>query len=446
MQTRRFGAARAGRGRGVRAWLWAGFLVVHALVAWLGWALPNQPMGDVYLVYEPWSTSALQGAGVVGITEDWVYPHLALAPMILAHAFAWLGGYTVAWAVLVTLLDAVGFWLLLGDGRSRGRRAAARFWLAFALLLGPVGMYRIDAVTVPLAVVGLLLLARRPLVASALLAAGTWIKVWPAALLAAAVVAVRRRGEVLSGALVTTAVIVVVVLLSGGAAHLLGFVTAQTGRGLQLEAPVSTAYVWGDALGVEGWWLFYDDQILTFQVTGPNVDVVIALMTPLLAAVALALMLIGAVKARRGASILRLLPPLALALVAALIALNKVGSPQFHDWLIAPLVLWIVLDRRRARPLAALALVAAALTQVVYPVLYGGLLAAEPVAVSVLTARNVVIVALMVWAIVRLARVPVPDRGRVPRGPVPAVGRTTGGGAPARPAVAAPDGESPGSG
>ncbi len=387
--------------------LWLAFAAVHLLVGWLGWRMPNQPMGDVYFVYEPWSTAALQGAGIVGITESWVYPHLALAPMILAHAFAWLGGYTVAWAVLVTLCDAAGFWLLVGDGRSRSRRAAARFWLAFILLLGPVGMYRIDAVTVPLAIAGLLWLVRRPFLASVLLAVGAWIKVWPAALLAAAFVAVRRRADIVRGALLTSAVVAVTVVLSGGAAHLLGFVTAQTARGLQLEAPVSAVYLWGDALGLEGWWLFYDDEILTFQVTGPHIDVVIAAMTPLLALAAMGVVLLGALKARRGASIVRLLPPLALALVVVLIGLNKVGSPQFHDWLIPPLVLWLVLDRRRARPLAALALLSAALTQVVYPVMYGLLLVADVSAVAVLTARNIVLVTLMIWAIVRLARVPI---------------------------------------
>lgn len=387
--------------------LWLAFAAVHLLVGWLGWRMPNQPMGDVYFVYEPWSTAALQGAGIVGITESWVYPHLALAPIILAHAFAWLGGYTVAWAVLVTLCDAAGFWLLVGDGRSRSRRAAARFWLAFILLLGPVGMYRIDAVTVPLAIAGLLWLVRRPFLASVLLAVGAWIKVWPAALLAAAFVAVRRRADIVRGALLTSAVVAVTVVLSGGAAHLLGFVTAQTARGLQLEAPVSAVYLWGDALGLEGWWLFYDDEILTFQVTGPHIDVVIAAMTPLLALAAMGVVLLGALKARRGASIVRLLPPLALALVVVLIGLNKVGSPQFHDWLIPPLVLWLVLDRRRARPLAALALLSAALTQVVYPVMYGLLLVADVSAVAVLTARNIVLVTLMIWAIVRLARVPI---------------------------------------
>jgi len=57
---------------------------VHVLVAVLGFVLPNQPMGDVHNVYDPWSSWALEGRTVVGITETWVYPQLALVPMILA--------------------------------------------------------------------------------------------------------------------------------------------------------------------------------------------------------------------------------------------------------------------------------------------------------------------------------------------------------------------------
>ncbi|GAA4196711.1 hypothetical protein GCM10022219_23750 [Microbacterium oryzae] len=396
-----------------RMLLWIAFAIVHVWVAAAGWWMPNQPMGDVHLVYEPWSTRALAGGGIVGVTEPWVYPQLALAPMVVAHALTWIGGYDLAWALLVTLCDAVAFWMLLGRGRSRGRRTAAWFWLAFAVLLGPVGMYRIDAITVPLAIIAVLLLARRPALAGALLTAGAWIKIWPAALVGAAVLAMRRRLAVVAGALVTTALVVVLVVAGGGARHLLGFVTMQTGRGLQLEAPVSTFYLWGAALGMPGSWVFYDQDILTFQVTGPNVDVVIAAMTPVLAVVVAGIAALGLVQARRGAAFRALVPPLGLALVAALMVCNKVGSPQFHDWLIAPLVLWIVVDRGRACGPAILALACAALTQLVYPLMYLGVMDAEPVAVTVLSLRNVLLFALLAWAVARVVRVPV--RARAPR-------------------------------
>lgn len=398
-------------GRAARAILWAAFLAVHALVAWLGWALPNQPMGDVYLVYEPWSERALAGGRIVGITEPWVYPILALAPMLLTQALGFLGPYAIGWAVLVTACDAAAFHLLVGRGRSRSRVAAAGFWLAYALALGPIGMYRIDAVTVPLAVAGALWLAGRPAVAGALLAAATWIKVWPAALIgsiaAASVRRARRRATaVIGGAAVLTGVVVGAVAIAGGLPHLLGFVATQQGRGLQIEAPAATPYLWGALAGRDGWFLYYDRTILTFQVAGPGADAVAALMNPLLVAVAGAIVALTAVKAHRGAAIARLLPPAALALTLAMIVCNKVGSPQFHAWLIAPLVLWVLWDRHRAWPVALAGLVCAALTQLVYPILYGSVLAVEPLGVAALTARNACLVALLAWAIVRLARVP----------------------------------------
>ena len=400
-----------------RVLLWLGFAVVHVGVAGLGFAMPNQPMGDVYLVYQPWSSCALWGgtgpfcaAGIeiMGITEPWVYPQLALLPMLAAWFFAWAGGYTVGWALLVTLVDAVAFAVLVGRGRSRGRTAAAWTWLGFIAALGPVGMHRLDGLTAALAVAACLWLAGRPFVASVLLAVATWIKVWPAALLAAAVITLRARARIVAGAVVVSAITVALVLAGGGAGHLLGFVFGQTQRGLQIEAPVSAVHMWQAVRGVPGSQIYYDGDMLTFQVSGPGVDALSAAMTPLLAAVVLLVACLGAVKMRQGARFATLFPALALSLVMTLIVVNKVGSPQFATWIVAPLVLGLVLDRRRWWPPALLGLVIALLTQLVYPVLYGGVLGAEPFAVAVLTLRNLLSVALWVWALVRLARVRAP--------------------------------------
>ena len=49
--------------------------------------------------------------------------------------------------------------------------------------------------------------------------------------------------------------------------------------------------------------------------------------------------------------------------------------------------------------LAILALALAALTQLVYPYLYGRLLAADPFLVAVLTVRNIGYVVLLCWAL-----------------------------------------------
>lgn len=386
--------------------LWVAFAVVHVVVAVLGFVLPNQPMGDLYHVYDPWSREALEGDVIVGITETWVYPQLALVPLVLAQVLSFLGGYPIAWALLITAADALAFALLVGRGRSVGRQAAAWFWLGFALLLGPVGMYRLDGITVPLAVAGCLWLVGRPWLASVLLAIATWIKVWPAAILLAAVIAVRRRAAVLGGAVLVSAVTLALVFAAGGGAHAFGFILDQADRGLQLEAPVSAWYLWQAVLGIPGSFVFYDHEILTYQVAGPGVDVVIALMTPLLVAAVVGIAGVGAYRAMRGAAFVRLFPPLALALVLAFVLFNKVGSPQYMTWIIPPLVLGLAIERRFWWRPAVLGLAIALLTQIVYPTIYWQLLDAQLLPALLLTLRNVLVAVLFVWSVIRVVRVP----------------------------------------
>ncbi|WP_322409549.1 glycosyltransferase 87 family protein [Microbacterium invictum] len=390
-----------------RAVLWVAFVLVHAAVAVLGFLQPNQPMGDVYLVYAPWADRAAMGLGVVGITENWVYPALALAPILVTHVLAPVfGSYLVAWPVVVTALDAAAFAVLVGRGRSQGRTVAAWFWLVFIVALGPVGLYRLDAVTVPLAVAGCLWLLSRPWLAATLLAAATWIKVWPAALLLAALVAVRRRLALLGGAAALSAIVIGIVVAVGGARHLFGFVFDQTERGLQVEAPVSVYWLWRAVGGVADSRVYYDDEILTWQVAGPGAAAVSEAMTLVLGGAVAVVTVLGAVQVRRGIPFLRIFPALALSLVLVLIVTNKVGSPQYLTWIVAPLVVGLVLDRDRWWSPACLALVAAALTQLVYPLWYDRVLGGDPIAVGALTLRNILLAALLVWSVALLVRSP----------------------------------------
>ncbi|HCS61081.1 MAG TPA: hypothetical protein DIW46_06755 [Microbacterium sp.] len=397
--------------------LWGAFLAVHILIAWLGWVYPSQPMGDVVLVYEPWSTAALSGGSIVGINEPWVYPQAALMPMLIAKILSWpligvvgaSGAYLIAWAVLVTALDAVGFGVLVGRTGSSPRRTAGWFWTAALLLLGPIAMYRIDAITVPLAVIAGYWLVRRPATAAALLTIGAWIKIWPGALLVAAVIAARSRVRMLFTAVALSAGIVVLLFLLGADQHLFAFLTEQTGRGLQIEAVAATPFMWMAHFGAAS--VDYSYEILTFQIGAAGIDTLAALLTPIMALAVLAIVAMAVLKATRGGSFHRLMPPLALALVTTLIVTNKVGSPQFQTWLIAPVVLWIVFDRTRSGSAAGLVLVLCGLTCLIYPLTYDALLGTELLPVLILTARNLLLIALLVVAIRTLARVPV-GRGR----------------------------------
>ncbi|MFD8767604.1 MULTISPECIES: hypothetical protein [Microbacterium] len=393
--------------------LWLAFLLAHLLTAWAGWVYPSQPMGDVVLVYEPWASSALDGGPIVGVTETWVYPQLALIPMLVAKMLAAplvpllgvSGAYLIGWAALVVIVDAVAFGVLVGRSPSRPRRVAAWFWCAALLLLGPIALYRIDAITVPIAVIGGLWLVSRPVVGAALLTVGAWIKIWPGALVLAAVIALRARMRVLFAALAVTAGVVAALLVLGADSEILGFLTEQTGRGLQIEAVAATPFLWLAVTGAAR--IEYSFEILTFQITAPGVDAVAAVLTPLMAVCVLAVAAVGALKAIRGARFTRLFPPLALALVTLLIVTNKVGSPQFQTWLIAPMILWLVLDRVRARVPAVVVLALCLLTCLVYPIGYDALLRADTLSVAVLTVRNALLIVLLVLGIRALLRVPV---------------------------------------
>lgn len=397
-----------------RAVVWVAFALVHAVVIWLGFTGDHAASWDVDQLYHWWAGRTLSGQAIPGITEGWVYPILAHLPILLVGAARGVVDYTLGWGLLVTAMDAAAFAVLVGRGRSRGRLTAAWFWLAAVLALGGVGMFRLDGVTVPLAILGCLWLVGRPWLASVLLAVATWIKVWPAALLAAAVIAVRRRLALVGGAAIVSLLAVGIVLALGGGVHLFGFVGDQTSRGLQIEAPISAVYMVMAAVGVPGAAVEYDEDLITFQVTGPGVDGVIAAMTPGLVIGMLAIAGAGAVKVWRGAGFAGLFPPLAAALVLGFIVLNKVGSPQYLTWIIAPLVAGLVLRRREWLRPAALAVLILVLTQLIFPFFYDAILTLVPAAVGLLVLRNVLLVALFAWTLVRLLRVPLRPRRAVP--------------------------------
>lgn len=408
--------------------LWIAFLAVQGYLALLCLIGPIQPLGDVTSFYSVWSRQALAGGPIVGVDLAWVYPILALVPMVvtaLVEAVAAggapavdadAGGYASAWLGVVIALNAVAFATLIGVrtvvGAPPRRVTAAWWWIGFALLLGPIALGRIDTVTVALGVIAVTLVSRHPAVAATLLSLAVWTKVWPAALVGAALIALRERGRIVIVALAVSAVVGASVLALGGGENLLGFVWEQTGRSLQVEAPVSTAWLWLAVAGAAGSEVFYDQSIASFGVSGTGAGAASAVMTPVLGLVVLVVAVLGVRAARAGAAPAVLLAPLALAFTAALIAFNKVGSPQFTGWLAVPVVLGLIGETVRGREPGApsfrfpatVSLVLAVLTQVIYPFFYLDLLALDPAMVLVLTVRNALEFVLLGWAVTAVVR------------------------------------------
>ncbi|MBX3103392.1 MAG: DUF2029 domain-containing protein [Cryobacterium sp.] len=387
--------------------LWLAFIAAHLWLGCLNLYAPGLPLGDVSIVYKFWTDQIHLAGFWVGIQSSWVYPILAIFPMLAASVFG-SSLYANTWLSMILLLDLVAFGFLIGWRESRGRVLAAWWWTAFLVLLGPISLGRIDAVTVALAVTAIAVLATRPAISVALLTVAMWVKVWPIAILLSMVTAVRGRIRAISIILGLSLVIVVTALSFGSGSNVFSFISQQTNRGLQVEAPISTVWLWLAFMGVPNTSVYYDREILTWQVTGDGVGVAGTVMTPLMLIVAIGVLLIAVLAIRRGADSQIVFATVSIAIVACLIAFNKVGSPQFVCWLAVPVILGLSTknpdDRGWFTVPATLSLAIATLTQLIYPYLYGWLLSLNPLMLGVLTLRNGLYFVLIGWAVNELLR------------------------------------------
>jgi hypothetical protein len=383
--------------------VWIFFALIHAgfLARLMPFILSGEVLSDIRL-YRGWAYQALDEGVWQGIDTAWVYPVGAMVPLVAATVLgSWL--YQLTWFCMFAALNAAGVAALIRRGAPHGYRAAY-WWLAATALLGPVAVGRLDGLTAPLAIVGILLLAARPVLASLLLSAATWLKVWPAAVVLAALITCRSRLRILLAGAALSAVIAGAVALFGDLRYLTGFLGAQGARGMQLEAPLTTPGVWQAITGTSGAYIYEDVAINTMEVRGALSDQVAALMSPLLAAAVLGTALFVAAGLRRGARPGPLLAAASLALVSALVVFNKVGSPQFMLWIAAAIAAGMVLDPGTGwkYPAGAM-LVTAGLTTLIYPVFYDALrYDLNPVIAALLTVRNLLVVSIYGWSLLRL--------------------------------------------
>ncbi|WP_022881623.1 glycosyltransferase 87 family protein [Gryllotalpicola ginsengisoli] len=385
-----------------RTLLWPAFLLVHLVIAGLCLkpGITGDSFNDVTGFYRVWAEAARDYGQWPGITQAWVYPVLALVPMLLP-LLGGHDGYGALWLVLVTALDAAAFALLTAQPTVQ-RAKAAWYWLACIAALGPVALGRLDIISVALAVMGVVALATRPALAGVLLALGAWVKFWPAAIVAALVIAVKERWRVLVGALAATAAIVVADAALGGAHQVFSFIGQQAGRGLQIESPFATSLLWAVRAGVPHARIYYDTGIYTYQVEGPGAAVLAKAADWGMGLAVAATALLGLRAALRKAEPRLAAALLALGFTAAFCAFDKVGSPQYQSWFAVPVMMGLLVAARRFRAPAVMVLVMTALSQVIYPWNYGALTGAHTWMLLVIGVRNLLEIALFAWALVAL--------------------------------------------
>lgn len=387
--------------------LLAGFLVVHLvfLVFAASLSLRGEALSDTY-IYRDWAAAGFNDANLTGGPSPWVYPILALIPMAIA-GIAGPGPFFFLWVLMTTLLNAWALLKLTERGRDTAAIPAAWWWLAFTFLMGWLGFARVDGLTAPLVLVALAYGVNRPFIASVLLAIGTWIKVWPAAVMLALFTVLRNRLLVVLAGITTTAAVVALAAALGSVPRLLNFLTQQGDRGMQLEATFTTPWLWLSVLNVGGSRMYMNTDINSMQVDGPGTATMSVLMQPLL--ILAALLVAGLTfwalhngKIGGGVDRTELLLAGALSLTTAFVVFNKVGSPQFMVWLGPAVAVGLAHSWREWRVPAAMLIAVAVATYFIYPLFYDALSHNNPWMALVLTIRNVLLVVLFLWSIRRL--------------------------------------------
>src|SRR4029453_3062168 len=173
-----------------------------------------------------------------------------------------------------------------------------------------------------------------------------------------------------------------------------GFIRAEGERGMQLEAPMTPPGLWQAVLGAETY-VYPNFVMVTMEIRGSLADVVGSLMNPLLAVSLLVITGFMVLAVRNGADRTDLLMTGSLALVAAMIVFNKVGSPQFMIWLVSIVAVGVAVRGAEWAVPAGMMVVISILTTLVFPILYPQLyISLNPGVALLLTVRNILVVVL----------------------------------------------------
>jgi hypothetical protein len=359
--------------------------------------------GDLSL-YEYWAYQVDNGTGFYGLATEWVYPALAFVPIWIAAAMN-IVSYEISWLVVVFALNTAAILLMVRpatNGKIFSGTHASWAFIAALFLLGPVAVSRIDSVSAALAIFGLVAISRKSTgLAAALFTVAGWIKIWPIALFAAMVAAFKKRVQVFVVATLISASIIAVGVIAGGT-KVFSFVTQQQERGIQIESVMATPWMWLAKFGSAN--LFFDDVVLTNQVSGDCVQELASISNYILfgALAITAFLAIRAVRAGRDRTEVFVLA--ALTGVLDLIVFNKVGSPQFMIWLAVVLVALVYFGINKSKLALVFGAAILLLTQLVYPIFYVELLGLETLPLGLLTLRNMLLVALLIWANVQLSK------------------------------------------
>ncbi|CAM5669952.1 membrane protein [Streptomyces spiroverticillatus] len=351
--------------------------------------------GEVHRIYRTWYEQLLTGAFPLDDVM-WQYPPGA-ALVILSPALVPGLSYFQAFVALTLLVDAVVTAALVRAGRPQGRLAGAWVWVAGLPLLLHVPLVRYDVQVTALAVLSLLALRARPVLAGSLAAVGALVKVWPALALLGAPRG-RTTKTAWGSAVVSAAALLGVLALAFS--HTFDFLRQQGNRGVQIESLGGTVLALARLVGApyEGAYRV-EYRYGAMEYLGPYVSTV-AHVSLALTVAAFGWLLLWRVKARRWTPATAC--DAALCAVLLFVVTSRVISPQYMIWLIGLSAVCMTLRESVLRPVVKLLLVASFVSTLAYPLAYGQVTSGTVYGCLLMLVRNGLLVAAAVLACRRL--------------------------------------------
>ncbi|WP_327428093.1 glycosyltransferase 87 family protein [Streptomyces sp. NBC_01236] len=345
---------------------------------------------DVSVIYQGWYEVLKHGTFPLD-DVTWQYPPAA-ALAILSPALLPFLDYAQAFFVMAFLADFVVFGLLQYAGLRSGKSLrGAWVWVVGVPLLGPTVYARYDVMVTAVAVAALLAGARHPRVMGMLVGFGALVKVWPVLLL---VGAVRRRAWA-AAAVAAGGIAVLFAMAMPGA---FSFLTFQRDRGTEVESLGSLVF---HVARQYGW----DGQVLlnygSVEFLGPYVDVV-STAALVLTAVAFGWLLLWRLCAKR--FLAHTLADAAFVAVLMFTTTSRVISPQYMVWLVGLAAVCLCFRGSRMALPVGLVLAACFVTVLEFPVWFSHVVSSDRLGITLLFARNGLLVIATLLAALELWR------------------------------------------
>lgn len=387
-------------------WAWLASRATAIAIGLITWALNR---GNVFVDitgYGRWAFDTLGGT-LPYRDFNWEYPPMAMPGMLgpalvtaVLPTWRYLP-YLVAWMAMVLAIDALIQRTLIARCGRDVRHPALLIWILGPALLGAESWTRFDMLAAAAAFSALIYAGTRRSTSAGLAAGiGATLKLWPSLL---APVQRTRRGAVLATAIAgaTVGVVAGITWLITGTSGFSQVLAYQSDRGLQIESVAALPLVWLNHLGVEGYGTRF--AYGAFEITGPGVSE-LADLAQVAFAVCLGLVFLAHWRLMKHDAGRRGVALTGVALMLVILVTNKVFSPQYVLWLLAVMAVAAVLDpptwKRHVMPL----LILCGLTQIVFPLFYGDVLTDAWTGLIALTARDVLVVYLLVSVAGELAR------------------------------------------